>query len=84
MHNASFHHSERIEIRADVFRSGCEASALPPYSQDLNPIEDSLFAGIGRHTKIIEARDSTPFSNGVLTQFVQARKAQRDTSAMRF
>jgi transposase len=48
--NASFHHSDRIEkMCSDV---GVKVMYLPPYSPDLNPIEEffaELKAFIRRH-----------------------------------
>lgn len=38
MDNASFHHSERIEQMC--FHAGVKLVYLPPYSLDLNPIEE--------------------------------------------
>jgi transposase len=55
MDNASFHHTERIEQMC------CDASVilvyLPPYSPDLNPIEEffaELKAFIKKHWQIYE------------------------------
>ena len=50
MDNASFHRSERIEELC--FDKGVKLVYLPPYSPDLNPIEEffaELKAFIGRH-----------------------------------
>ena len=41
MDNASFHHTERIQELCDD--AGVKLVYLPPYSPDLNPIEE-LFA----------------------------------------
>ena len=38
MDNASFHHSERMKSLFDAF--GVKLVYLPPYSPDLNPIEE--------------------------------------------
>jgi transposase len=40
MDNASFHHSARIEQLCD--KAGVKLLYLPPYSPDLNPIEEFL------------------------------------------
>jgi len=38
MDNASFHHTERIKQMCDL--AGVKLVYLPPYSPDLNPIEE--------------------------------------------
>ena len=56
MDNASFHHTERIQQMCD--EAGVKLVYLPPYSPDLNPIEEffaELKAFIKRHWQIYEA-----------------------------
>jgi transposase len=48
MDNASFHHSERITQMC--LEAGAELLYLPPYSPDLNPIEE-FFAELKAHIK---------------------------------
>jgi transposase len=43
MDNASFHHSDRVEQMC--LEDGVKLVYLPPYSPDLNPIEE-FFAGL--------------------------------------
>jgi transposase len=55
MDNASFHHTERIEQMCHD--AGVKLVYLPPYSPDLNPIEEffaELKAFIKRHWQIFE------------------------------
>jgi transposase len=55
MDNASFHHTERIEQMCHD--AGVKLVYLPPYSPDLNPIEEfftELKAFIKRHWQIYE------------------------------
>lgn len=63
MDNASFHHSERIEQMCS--QTGVKLIYLPPYSPDLNPIEDffaELKAFIRRHWKSYEDNPSQGFN----------------------
>jgi transposase len=56
MDNASFHHTERIQQMCHD--AGVKLVYLPPYSPDLNPIEEffaELKSFIKRHWKIYEA-----------------------------
>jgi transposase len=48
MDNASFHHSERV--RESCLRAGVKLVFLPPYSPDLNPIEE-FFGDLKRFIK---------------------------------
>lgn len=65
MDNASFHHSEKLEQMCTD--AGVRLIYLPPYSPDLNPIEEffaELKAFVRRHWKVHEddaARDFATF-----------------------
>lgn len=48
MDNASFHHSDRVKQR--WFEAGVKLLFLPPYSRDLNPIEE-FFAELKAYIK---------------------------------
>jgi transposase len=63
MDNASFYHSERIEQMCS--RKGVKLVYLPPYSPDLNPIEEffsELKAFIQRHWQSYETNPGQGFS----------------------
>ncbi|GAA93241.1 TPR domain protein [Aspergillus luchuensis IFO 4308] len=60
MDNASFHHTERVEQMCSD--AGVKLLYLPPYSPDLNPIEDmfaELKAFIKRNWKVFEEDPSS-------------------------
>jgi transposase len=64
MDNASFHHSERIEQMCSD--AGVKLVYLPPYSPDLNPIEQffsELKAFIRRHWQYYEDNPDQGFDN---------------------
>ena len=64
MDNASFHHSDRIEQMCSV--AGVKLVYLPPYSPDLNPIEEffaELKAFIRRHWQSYEENPDQGFDN---------------------
>lgn len=64
MDNASFHRSERIEHMCR--EKGVKLVYLPPYSPDLNPIEDSfaeMKAFIRRHWQSYEDKTGQGFDN---------------------
>jgi hypothetical protein len=68
MDNASFHHSERIKEMC--FEAGVELLYLPPYSPDLNPIEEffsELKAYIKRHWALYEAQPDLGFDTFLQT-----------------
>jgi transposase len=65
MDNAFFHHPESIEQMCS--QAGVKLVYLPPYSPDLNPIEELfsnqrlLLNGAGKPMKTIPTRDLIPF-----------------------
>jgi transposase len=62
MDNASFHHSERIEQMC--LAAGVKLLYLPPYSPDLNPVEEffaELKAYIKRNWKAYEENPAQGF-----------------------
>jgi transposase len=64
MDNASFHHSGRIEQMCS--KAGVKVVYLPPYSPDLNPIEElfaELKAFIRRHWQWYEDNPEQGFDN---------------------
>jgi hypothetical protein len=64
MDNASFHHSDRIEKMCSD--AGVKVMYLPPYSPDLNPIEEffaELKAFIRRHWALYEDNPDQGFDN---------------------
>lgn len=64
MDNASFHHSDRIEKMCS--EAGVKLVYLPPYSPDLNPIEEffaELKAFIRRNWKFFEENPEQGFDN---------------------
>ncbi|TPR10100.1 RNase H family protein [Aspergillus niger] len=64
MDNAAFHHSERVEQLCS--EKGVKLIFLPPYSPDLNPIEEffaELKAFIRRHWYLYEEDPSQGFEN---------------------
>lgn len=81
MNNASFHHSGRIEQMCS--QAGVKLVYLPPYSPDLNPIEElfaELKAFIRRHWESYEkipTKALTHFLSGVLIRWVEENKVQR-------
>lgn len=83
MDNASFHHSERIEQMCS--QAEVKLLYLPPYTPDLNPIEElfselrPLLNGIGKLMKTTLTRDLIPFLNGVLAPWVHGNKVQKGT-----
>ena len=63
MDNASFHHSDRVEQMCTD--AGVKLVYLPPYSPDLNPIEEvfaELKAFIKRHWRVFEEDPEQDFS----------------------
>ena len=83
MDNASFHNSGRIEQMCS--EAGVKLVYLPPYSPDLNPIEESfteLRAFIRRKWQSYEANPDQNLilsSNGVLMSSARDGEAQRVT-----
>jgi transposase len=81
MDNASFHHSVRIEQMC--YNAGVKILYLPPYSPDLNPIEEyfaELKAFIKRNWHVYEADPSQAlitFLNGASTWLGERRKVPR-------
>jgi hypothetical protein len=64
MDNASFHHSDRIEEMC--LRVGVKLVYLPPYSPDLNPIEEffaELKAFIKRNWQVFEGDPGQGFGH---------------------
>jgi transposase len=64
MDNASFHHTDRITQMCH--NAGVKLVYLPPYSSDLNPIEEffaELKAFIKRNWHIYEGKPTQGFSN---------------------
>ena len=63
MDNASFHHSEKITEMC--FEAGVRLLYLPPYSPDLNPIEEffsELKSYIKQNWKLYEAQPDHSFN----------------------
>ncbi|KMU92717.1 hypothetical protein CIHG_10503 [Coccidioides immitis H538.4] len=84
MDNASFHHSARIKQMC--FDAGVRLLYLPPYSPDLNPIEE-FFAELKAYTKkswsLYEEDPSQGF--GVfLQQCVDVVDARKESAAGHF
>lgn len=76
MDNASFHHTEWIEKMCA--NAGVKLEYLPPYSPDLNMIEE-FFAELktfikpnGRHVRTARSKDLMLFWKGVLMLWVEA------------
>lgn len=81
MDNASFHHSERI--RKMCSEAGVQLLYLPPYSPDLNPIEEffsELKSYIKRNWKLYEAQPDQGFDTFLQTcvDIVGAKKASAE------
>ncbi|KAL0933550.1 TPR domain-containing protein [Colletotrichum truncatum] len=78
MDNASFHHSDRIQELCA--RAGVKTHFLPPYSPDLNPIEENfgeLKSFIKRHYQQHDGLPAEDFPGFLkwCVQTVGARKA---------
>jgi Transposase and inactivated derivatives len=84
MDNASFHHSGQIETMCS--EAGVKLVYLPPYSPDLNPIEEFFaelklsFGAIGSPTKMTRIKVLIAFLNGVLMLSVREKKVRKDIS----
>lgn len=80
MDNASFHHSNRIKQMC--WDAGVKLMYLPPYSPDLNPIEEffsELKAFIRRHWGIYEDNTEQGFDN--FLAWCVERVGEREQSA---
>lgn len=80
MDNASFHHSERIEQMCS--EKGVKLVYLPPYSPDLNPIEEffsELKAFIRRHWQSYEDNPGQGFN--IFLEWCVEKAGEREQSA---
>lgn len=84
MDNAAFHHSERVEQLCS--EKGVKLIFLPPYSPDLNPIEEffaELKAFVRRHWYLYEEDPSRGFEH-YLAQCVDTVGARENSARGHF